>query len=167
MPPRRPALGHTPYRRAIAGKWGPESCSPRSGPTAAGTLSRLMPTTTAFVTTGGAAGHPSARRHGNPRALDHRADHEHLIARDPRPGARSGRPHERDSFEHLGSQLGCQSNGRDRSGERFGPISCLEVWRRRRESNPCTRFCRPLPKPLGHVATDVYGWLPREDSNLG
>ena len=29
----------------------------------------------------------------------------------------------------------------------------LRLWRRRRESNPCTRFCRPLPGPLGHVAT--------------
>ena len=29
----------------------------------------------------------------------------------------------------------------------------LRMWRRRRESNPCTRFCRPLPEPLGHVAT--------------
>ena len=26
-------------------------------------------------------------------------------------------------------------------------------WRRRRESNPCTGLCRPLPKPLGHSAT--------------
>jgi hypothetical protein len=25
-------------------------------------------------------------------------------------------------------------------------------WRRRGESNPCTRLCRPLPKPLGHAA---------------
>ena len=25
-------------------------------------------------------------------------------------------------------------------------------WRRRRESNPCTGLCRPLPKPLGHSA---------------
>ena len=25
--------------------------------------------------------------------------------------------------------------------------------RRRRESNPCTGLCRPLPKPLGHSAT--------------
>ena len=24
--------------------------------------------------------------------------------------------------------------------------------RRRRESNPCTGLCRPLPKPLGHSA---------------
>jgi hypothetical protein len=40
-------------------------------------------------------------------------------------------------------------------------------WRRRRESNPCTRFCRPLPGPLGHVATGRFDWLPREDSNLG
>jgi hypothetical protein len=29
----------------------------------------------------------------------------------------------------------------------------LRMWRRRRESNPCKRFCRPLPEPLGHVAT--------------
>src|SRR5208283_4914570 len=27
--------------------------------------------------------------------------------------------------------------------------------RRRRESNPCTGLCRPLPKPLGHSATEV------------
>ncbi len=27
-----------------------------------------------------------------------------------------------------------------------------EIWRRRGESNPCTGLCRPLPKPLGHVA---------------
>ena len=43
----------------------------------------------------------------------------------------------------------------------------LKMWRRRRESNPCTRFCRPLPEPLGHVATGHLDWLPREDSNLG
>ena len=24
------------------------------------------------------------------------------------------------------------------------------MWRWKRESNPCTRFCRPLPKPLSH-----------------
>ena len=27
--------------------------------------------------------------------------------------------------------------------------------RRRRESNPCTGLCRPLPKPLGHSATEA------------
>src|SRR5688500_13283706 len=41
----------------------------------------------------------------------------------------------------------------------------LRLWRRRRESNPCTRFCRPLPEPLGHVATDCLaaprGFEPR------
>src|SRR6202161_1391413 len=30
-------------------------------------------------------------------------------------------------------------------------------WRRRRESNPCTGLCRPLPKPLGHSAARAYG----------
>ena len=34
------------------------------------------------------------------------------------------------------------------------------MWRRRRESNPCTRFCRPLPEPLGHVATDCAAGCP-------
>ena len=34
------------------------------------------------------------------------------------------------------------------SGGRF----VLRCWRRRRELNPRTRFCRPLPGPLGHVA---------------
>ncbi len=29
--------------------------------------------------------------------------------------------------------------------------------RRRRESNPCTGLCRPLPKPLGHSAARAYG----------
>jgi hypothetical protein len=28
----------------------------------------------------------------------------------------------------------------------------MGVERRRRESNPCTGLCRPLPKPLGHSA---------------
>ena len=37
----------------------------------------------------------------------------------------------------------------------------LRLWRRRRESNPCTRFCRPLPEPLGHVATDSWLAAPR------
>src|SRR5688500_5915901 len=37
----------------------------------------------------------------------------------------------------------------------------LRLWRRRRESNPCTRFCRPLPGPLGHVATVVRLAAPR------
>src|SRR5918998_6631878 len=41
------------------------------------------------------------------------------------------------------------------TSQRSGPISCSDVWRRRRESNPCTRFCRPLPEPLGHVATGL------------
>ena len=47
------------------------------------------------------------------------------------------------------------------------PDSCSDVWRRRRELNPRTRFCRPLPGPLGHVAPIASHWLPREDSNLG
>jgi DNA-binding NarL/FixJ family response regulator len=29
----------------------------------------------------------------------------------------------------------------------------VKLRRRRRESNPCTGLCRPLPKPLGHSAT--------------
>jgi hypothetical protein len=39
-------------------------------------------------------------------------------------------------------------------------------WRRRRESNPGTGLCRPLPKPLGHAAAtghhslDVYAGSP-------
>jgi hypothetical protein len=28
-------------------------------------------------------------------------------------------------------------------------------WRRRRESNPCPGFCRPLPEPLGYAAGAV------------
>ena len=28
-------------------------------------------------------------------------------------------------------------------------------WRRRRESNPCPGFCRPLPEPLGYAAAAV------------
>src|SRR5690349_1436064 len=31
------------------------------------------------------------------------------------------------------------------------------VTRRRRESNPRTGLCRPLPKPLGHAAVDAGG----------
>jgi DNA-binding NarL/FixJ family response regulator len=38
--------------------------------------------------------------------------------------------------------------------------------RRRRESNPCTGLCRPLPKPLGHSAARAYGPSSgRRDSN--
>jgi hypothetical protein len=36
----------------------------------------------------------------------------------------------------------------------------LRIWRRRRESNPCKRFCRPLPEPLGHVAPDYSPGCP-------
>ena len=32
-------------------------------------------------------------------------------------------------------------------------VHTSESWRRRRESNPGTGLCRPLPKPLGHVAS--------------
>jgi hypothetical protein len=32
------------------------------------------------------------------------------------------------------------------------PDGSVTKWRRRRESNPCTGLCRPLPKPLGHSA---------------
>ena len=32
------------------------------------------------------------------------------------------------------------------------PLSASTFWRRRRESNPGTGLCRPLPKPLGHAA---------------
>jgi hypothetical protein len=32
------------------------------------------------------------------------------------------------------------------------PDGSVTMWRRRRESNPCTGLCRPLPKPLGHSA---------------
>ena len=36
---------------------------------------------------------------------------------------------------------------------RSSPVyPAAEKWRRRRESNPCTGLCRPLPKPLGHSA---------------
>ena len=31
-------------------------------------------------------------------------------------------------------------------------VEIAHLSRRRRESNPCTRLCRPLPKPLGHAA---------------
>ena len=31
---------------------------------------------------------------------------------------------------------------------------CVVCWRRRRESNPCPGFCRPLPEPLGYAAGD-------------
>jgi hypothetical protein len=34
--------------------------------------------------------------------------------------------------------------------------------RRRRESNPCTGLCRPLPKPLGHSATEAARPTPDE-----
>lgn len=32
---------------------------------------------------------------------------------------------------------------------------------------PVYAVLQTAPWPLGHVATDAYGWLPREDSNLG
>jgi hypothetical protein len=41
-------------------------------------------------------------------------------------------------------------------GSKRAAGSVLGNWRRRRESNPCTRFCRPLPEPLGHVATGLF-----------
>ena len=42
-------------------------------------------------------------------------------------------------------------------GRGAGPLKGYLRWlqrygRRRRESNPCTGLCRPLPKPLGHSA---------------
>ena len=37
-------------------------------------------------------------------------------------------------------------------GTKQPPYQERQGWRRRRESNPCTRLCRPLPKPLGHAA---------------
>src|SRR5688572_3943930 len=42
----------------------------------------------------------------------------------------------------------------------------LNMWRRRRESNPCTRFCRPLPdhsgtSPSVHVPAPVALAAPR------
>ena len=46
--------------------------------------------------------------------------------------------------------------GKDRHAARKNPEGCFrwteEEERRRRESNPCTGLCRPLPKPLGHSA---------------
>jgi MFS family permease len=42
--------------------------------------------------------------------------------------------------------------------DRLSTRSCLlrgNKGRRRRESNPCTGLCRPLPKPLGHSAVGV------------
>ena len=56
--------------------------------------------------------------------------------------------------------------GRDQTTEghiRPGPVSRAKRddrtpdarRRRRRESNPCTGLCRPLPKPLGHSATEA------------
>ncbi|CAN5608183.1 hypothetical protein BH23CHL10_BH23CHL10_05680 [soil metagenome] len=96
MRPRRPALGHTPCRRAIAGKWGPDHARPRSGPTAAGKLSRLMPVTMASITTGGAAQVPIGASSWKARALDHRAHHEHLLARHPELGEGRCRSDERD-----------------------------------------------------------------------
>ena len=32
---------------------------------------------------------------------------------------------------------------------------------------PVYAVLQTAPWPLGHVATEVFGWLPREDSNLG
>jgi hypothetical protein len=32
---------------------------------------------------------------------------------------------------------------------------------------PVYAVLQTAPWPLGHVATDASGWLPREDSNLG
>ena len=37
--------------------------------------------------------------------------------------------------------------------ERAVVLAADRTGRRRRESNPCTGLCRPLPKPLGHSAT--------------
>ena len=52
--------------------------------------------------------------------------------------------------------------GRDRRQERraraavdapgLTPTRDRPNWRRRRESNPCTGLCRPLPEPLGYAA---------------
>ena len=42
-----------------------------------------------------------------------------------------------------------RSNGKQPSEQVVYP---LNGWRRRRESNPGTGLCRPLPQPLGHVA---------------
>jgi hypothetical protein len=42
------------------------------------------------------------------------------------------------------------------SGKRSpAELTARETARRRRESNPCTGLCRPLPKPLGHSAARV------------
>ncbi len=43
-----------------------------------------------------------------------------------------------------------------------GDLSCPSTARRRRESNPRTGLCRPLPKPLGHAA--VWVGRPRKAS---
>ena len=43
------------------------------------------------------------------------------------------------------------------------PLGVRGSWRRRRESNPCTGLCRPLPKPLGHSAARG---MPQGHTNL-
>jgi len=62
MSPRRPVLGHTPRRRALGGKWRPDHVRSRSERAACGTLSRLMPATTAYD--------PTAGRGANSRSND-------------------------------------------------------------------------------------------------
>ena len=44
-------------------------------------------------------------------------------------------------------------------------ISKNLYWRRQPDSNWCKRFCRPLPKPLDHVAETFQNWCPRPESN--
>ena len=62
-----------------------------------------------------------------------------------------------------GRQGGIDSSGKD--GRVAAVNSRSESWRRRRESNPCTRFCRPLPDHSGtsprHAMAAPRGFEPR------
>lgn len=65
----------------------------------------------------------------------------------------------RHSFRHINSRvhvpyfsLYCPAVG---AFIPFGRPGLL-LWRRRRDSNPCPRFCKPVPEPLGYAALTCF-----------
>lgn len=53
------------------------------------------------------------------------------------------------------------------AGARKSPTQIMRYVEATTGIEPVYAVLQTAPWPLGHVATDAYGWLPREDSNLG
>ena len=91
-----------------------------------------------------------------------------LPADEPVAGQDGGRDRRRgrgSSRSSLGGRRpGERSENRDSTDDGQVP---LRDRRRRRESNPCTGLCRPLPKPLGHSATEAARLRPMRPQPAG